>query len=43
MVNICFELVSGTLTEDVLIEVVLAAGLRVMGSECKFNPILATI
>ena len=43
IVNICFELVSGILTEDVLIEVVLAAGLGVMGSECKLNPVLATI
>lgn len=43
IVNICLELVSGTLTEDVLIEVVHAAGLGVMSSECKFNPVLATI
>ena len=36
IVDICLELVSGTLTEEVLIEVVLAAGLEVM-ADCKFN------
>ena len=36
IVNVCLELVSGTLTEEVLIEVVLAAGLEVMAN-CKFN------
>ena len=37
IVDICLELVGGTLTEEVLIEVVLAAGLEVMASDRKFD------
>ena len=36
IVNVCLELVSGTLTEEVLIEAVLAAGLEEV-ADCKFN------
>ena len=37
VVSICLELINGVLTEEVLIEIVLAAGMEVMASNCKFN------
>ena len=37
VVSICLELINGVLTEEVLIEIVLAAGMEVMALNRKFN------
>ena len=37
VVSVCLELINGVLTEEVVIEIVLAAGMEVMALNRKFN------
>lgn len=41
VVSVCLELINGVLTEEVLIEIVLAAGMEVMASNRKFKSSIA--